>query len=97
MKGGRCRSSCLVVGFVGRFVSPKAPGMFLLAAQSILQQQQQQQQQYLPGKHAEEDTRYHTIVFVMVGDGPLRLSLEGYATRLGQSVHHKNSHITHTP
>ena len=81
MKGGNCRSSCFVVGFVGRFVSPKAPGMFLLAAQAILQQQQQQP--FLAIKNEDEDTNHRNIVFVMVGDGPLRSSLEEYASRLG--------------
>ena len=81
MKGGNCRSSCFVVGFVGRFVSPKAPGMFILAAQAILQQQQQQP--FLAIKNEDEDTNHRNIVFVMVGDGPLRSSLEEYASRLG--------------
>lgn len=83
--GGRCRADCLVVGFVGRLVSPKAPGLFLLTAQRVLEQMAVGGAEGLGGAGGVGGlpSRPRQVVFLVVGAGPLQPSLEELASRLG--------------
>ena len=73
--GASCCRARFVVGFVGRLVAVKSPGLFLQAAAELLRRQ---------GAAAEGGTDF---VFEIAGEGPLERPLRRLAARLGLAAH----------